>query len=107
MTSAIIGFIGLTISYQVIRRVYYSGPALIAVMAVWLASPLLAYMYVVPSMPHAVVFGVAAAFLAFWWIAPTWDGLLGWFVWGLAGGLLALVRWQEVVWSVLPLALSG
>jgi hypothetical protein len=103
MSSAITGFLGLAVTYHVIRRVYHSGPAVVAVVAVWLASPLVAYMYVVPSMPHAVVFGVAAAFLAFWWIAPGRDGLLGWYVWGLAGGLLAIVRWQEVVWSVLPL----
>jgi hypothetical protein len=102
VASALYGFSGLYVVWRCAARLFSSGPAFWALLAVWLASPLLAYMYVIPSMPHALGFGATAAFMAMWWIVPRRPGLLGWFVWGLLGGLLAVVRWQELIWVLLP-----
>jgi len=70
--------------------------------AVWLASPLLAYMYVVPSMPHAIAFAATSVFAACWFPVQARPHASAWLGWGLVGGLAALVRWQNAVWLVLP-----
>jgi hypothetical protein len=104
VASALYGFSGLYVVWRCAARLFSAGPAFWALIAVWLASPLLAYMYVIPSMPHALGFGATAAFMTMWWIVPRRPGLLGWFVWGLLGGLLVIVRWQDLIWVLLPIS---
>ena len=104
VASALYGFAGLYVILRVAGRLFEAGPAFAALLALWLASPLVAYMYVVPSMPHALSFGVASAFLAMWWIVPARHRLAGWFIWGQLGGVLAIVRWQDVIWLILPVS---
>lgn len=53
-------------------------------------------------MPHAISFALASAFLALYLPVRRHDSDRLWLVWGLAGGLLVLVRTQAAVWFVLP-----
>jgi hypothetical protein len=70
-----------------------------------LASPVPYYALFVPAMAHGVTFGVAAIFLWTWDRTRRHPSLASWTAMGLAFGLLALCRWQAVVYAVFVILL--
>jgi hypothetical protein len=84
------------------------GPALaaLAVGGVVLLSPILYYVFVVPSMAHGLCFGVAAALVWAWDRARHSPSRNAWILLGALCGLLTLIRWQAPVYALLvaPLA---
>ncbi|MBI5878438.1 MAG: hypothetical protein HZB53_12385 [Chloroflexi bacterium] len=100
--TALYGWAGLLMAQRYAAHVTSLGSAWAATLAVWLASPLLAYMVVVPSMPHAIAFAATSAFVACWPAVRQRPRLAVWLGWGMLGGLAALLRWQSAVWLVLP-----
>jgi Dolichyl-phosphate-mannose-protein mannosyltransferase len=100
-TSALAGFLGVVLVYRLLRAYFEDRVALAASILVWLGTFHAWYMIFEPSMSHALAMATVAAFLLL-----THRGIRGeraFFVAGLAGGLVALVRWQNVV--LLPVAL--
>ncbi len=97
---------GLWIAALVIRRLVPGAPALVAVLAVWLASPLVYYQTARVSLSHSQVFVLAIA--VFWLTlvivggdrrARVWLGL------GFASALLVATRNITVVYLMFPAVL--
>jgi hypothetical protein len=98
--SAVYGFLALLLSAHMARRL--AGPSTAAVLAVWMGTPLLFYMYVAPVFAHACGAFAAALFLWTWlrvrerWTVPATAFL------GAAGALVVMVREQDAVFLVVP-----
>jgi hypothetical protein len=88
-------FLGLFLAYRAAARITGPAPALLATVAVWLASSLPVYVYFLPFYSHALAsFGVSL-FLWYWLTRRPLLRTRQWLTWGLAGGL---------VWQLEPLA---
>ena len=102
--SLLAGLTGLVFVYRSCRLFSGRLPALLAVLGVWFASPLFYYLAFENSMSHAVSQGLVSAFVFFWlesaWRTRTRRAILM----GVLLGLAVLVRPQNVLFAVLPLA---
>lgn len=102
--SALYAGLGLLLTYRLCAGLFSPRIGLLATVTLWLASPLVFYMYSHPAMSHAND-AFAFALLLFTWQRTrkqqTWQAW-GWR--GLAAGLCALVRQQN---AVLVLVLLG
>jgi hypothetical protein len=88
-------FLGLFLAYRAASRLTAPAPAMLATVALWLASPLPVYVYFLPFYSHAPAsFGVSV-FLWYWLTRRPLLRARQWGAWGLAGGL---------VWQLEPLA---
>jgi hypothetical protein len=88
-------FLGLFLACRAAARLTAPGPALLATVALWLASSLPVYVYFLPFYSHALAsFGVSL-FLWYWLTRRPLLRTREWAAWGLAGGL---------VWQLEPLA---
>jgi len=88
-------FLGLFLAYRAAARLTAPGPALLATVALWLASSLPVYVYFLPFYSHALAsFGVSL-FLWYWLTRRPLLMARQWLTWGMAGGL---------VWQLEPLA---
>ena len=98
--SAFYGFAALLLSGYVAQRVV--GDSLLAVLAVWLGTPLLFYMYVAPGFSHACSAFAVAAFVAVWlnvrrdW---SWRGVAAL---GALAALMGMVREQDLFIALGP-----
>jgi hypothetical protein len=103
VASMVYGVAGLFLVHEVCRRFASEASAFWATVLVWLGTNLLFYLYVTPPMSHAGSFFVAALLLWTWLRSD--GGPAASFVVGLAGGLVASVRWQDALLVVSPLSL--
>lgn len=85
---------GILVIFTLLRRRFGDGRAFWACLTVWLASPLLFYMYFHPSMSHANSFFLASVLLA---IYLGGDGPGRWCALGAVAGLVVLTRFQDGV----------
>lgn len=104
--SAVLGFLGLLVVHDALRRFLRvdDAPATASALALWLGSPLLYYTTLAPGFSHAP--GLFAVALLLWltlkeWAEPS-PGLSRWALLGLLGGLCALVREQDGLFLVMP-----
>lgn len=102
--SALYGAIGLFLCYRLARRFASPFASILAVLALWWATPVAYYMYVAPGMSHACSLFAVALFFSLWpWAVQ--GGTFRWAVWGASAGLMALVREQDFFYAVVvPLA---
>jgi hypothetical protein len=103
--SLLLGICGLYLAYRAARAWVGQFPAALAVVGVWFASSLAYYLAVVPSMSHAVSQFLVSAFL---YLTLTQDWLgerRARVLMGLTLGLATLVRPQDALFGVVPLAL--
>lgn len=99
--TALLGFAGVVLLFRLLRAYFDEGVALLAALLVWLATFHVWYMVFEPSMSHALAMASVTAFLLY-----SHEGLRGtrqFAVMGALGGLVALIRWQNVLY--LPVAL--
>ena len=101
--SCLLGLVGLYLSYRLARRTASSRSALGAMVLVWVASSVPAYLYVEPSYAHALSILTVAVFLWLWWHGGRMPSIRQGVLLGLAGGAMTLVRWQDAVFLLLPL----
>jgi hypothetical protein len=98
--SAVYGFLALLLSLAVANHGLQRGAA--ATVAVWLGTPLVFYMYVAPGYSHACsAFAVSLLLWVWLRVRHRWslrDGLLL----GAVGGLVAMVREQDVLFCAAP-----
>jgi hypothetical protein len=108
--SAIYGFLALLLSLRVVGQLGLSGTGggqglfaqAVPVLAVWLGTPLLFYMYVAPPFAHAVSAFAVAAFVTVWLsVRRRWSAR------GVAGlaalaAVMAMVREQDLFLAVGP-----
>ncbi|HVR10559.1 MAG TPA: hypothetical protein VMW75_21115, partial [Thermoanaerobaculia bacterium] len=105
--AVVYGLLGFWASFLAAARVADAGAAAVAAMALVFAGPAVFYVFLHPTMAHAPSFGLAALLVLLWW--RLWDaGEAG--IGALAAlaallGLLVLVRYQNIVFGVLPAAL--
>jgi hypothetical protein len=112
MMSALYALGGLLLSYRLARR--YAGvfAATAATLAVWLATPLIFYSFILMPWSHAPAFFLFALFLTLWlhdWQLPLEARVPGrsagrWLLLGLLGGLMAITREQLGLLLLLPAA---
>jgi len=101
--SAVYAFIGLLLAYHVARGYFSIPTATLAVAAVWLASPLVFYMYSHPLMSHANDALAYALFLFVWQRTRQGRSAAQYGLLGLIAGLCALVRNQNAALVLFPL----
>ena len=97
-------FLGALLLFSICARFFPPLPSLLAVLAVWLASFLPAYLFLYPTMSHALSFFSVCLFLLLWLRVRERGGLIGWCALGLAAGLAGLVRTQNLIFLLVPLA---
>jgi hypothetical protein len=106
VTSAtyVYGVLALVLLEALLRPRFGRAVALLAVLALWLATPMHFYMVANPFMSHAGSAFAATVFVAAWLRARETGRPREWALAGLAGGLMGLVRVQDAVLLALPLA---
>ena len=103
LASTCFGLAGLMICFEIARRYFGSRASLPAVIFIWLGSPVLAYLYLEPSMAHSASIFSVALFLILW---LDWRGSftpLRSFSLGLLWGLAVMVRYQDALFVLFPL----
>ena len=100
--SFLYGLAGLLLVEALLRRLYGRGVALLATLAIWLATPLHFYMEVNPSMAHAASAFSASCLLVTWRRARGTVRVGPWLLVGCCGGLLALVRTYDAALLAMP-----
>jgi hypothetical protein len=107
--SATYGFLAVLLSIGAARRLLSAvdertgrGPGLAGGLLIWAGSPLLFYMYVAPPMSHACSAFAVAVFITTWLqVRRTWTtGQI--VLLGVAAGLMAMVREQDVFFVIGP-----
>ena len=95
-------FLGVLLLFSICARFYSPFSSFLAVVTVWLASFLPAYLFLYPSMSHALSFFSVCLFLWLWLETRERGGALRWCLLGLAGGLMGLVRTQNLIFLLVP-----
>lgn len=104
LASGLFGLGGLLASYRLARELYPRWTCMAATIAVWLASPLVFFMFVWGGWAHPFTFFSMACFLLLW--QTTRGGrrtLLHWAGLGMLAGLIGLTRPPTLVVLVFPL----
>ncbi len=101
--TAIGGFAGVVFVFRLLRNYFEESAALPAALLVWLATFHVWYMVFEPSMSHAFAMASVSGLLLL--AERGIRGARGFFWAGAASGLVALVRWQNVVFVPAAFAL--
>jgi len=105
--SCLYGFVGLLLTYLVLKSYYSRKAALIAVVTLWFATSVPVYMYLNPSMPHATSLFAISLFV-YWWLRvvrkSTEPRIRDYVVLGLLGGFATMVRVENVMFLFAALA---
>ena len=102
--SLLLGLLALLVVDRLLRRHFSPRLATFATLAVALGSWLVWYMAVDSSWSHAASALVVALFVSHWDRTRHARTPRQWLVFGLLGGLMMLVRWQNILFAVFPLA---
>ena len=102
--SCFYAFIGLLLGYKISRFYFSRNVALLATLTIWFASSIPVYMYLYPSLPHSTSMFVVSLFIYFWWRTRWMRNAKQWALLGAIGGLMSMVRLENVVFFVLPAA---
>lgn len=102
-TSIVYGFIGIVLMYRVAAGMFSKFAAFVSILGIWLATNVVYYMGISPSASHVLSLFASALFVYLWWRWRNGRTKLQWFVWGLSAGLMALVRWQDILIALLAL----
>lgn len=99
--------LGAWFTFFTCRVLYSRRAALWATLVVWLAGPAVYYSLVSPAYSHATSMCVVAAFAWAWLATRDRFGPRQAVLLGALGGLVALVRWQDVIVLLLPACDAG
>ncbi len=102
--SALYGLLAVLLIHDVLRRRAGIAEPLATgtVAALWFATPLVYYTTIAPGFAHAPSLFAVSLLFWLWFRARERDRVLDWTAVGLAGGLAALVRKQELVYLAAP-----
>ena len=101
--SIIYGFLGIVVMYRVTAGMFSKFAAFVSILGIWLATNVVYYMGISPSASHVLSMFASALFVYLWWRGRNGRTKWNWFVWGLSAGLMALVRWQDILIALLAL----
>ena len=100
------GLLGFWATYLCCRQVAGEGKSYLAALSTLLAGPAVFYIFVNPSMAHAVSFGLVAVLILLWWRQwMTGTGVKAILLPAFILGLLVTIRLQNVLFGVLLVAL--
>ena len=97
------GTVGFYLCYDMCRRLYPSAAAFWATVIAWLATSAVYYTLVSPAYSHAVSLFAVALFCHTWMRTRDQDSIGRYLLLGALGGLVALVRWQDIIVLALPI----
>jgi hypothetical protein len=102
--SYIYGCAGLLLCYLLSRRYFGQGLAALAVVVMWLATPVIFYTVIAPPWSHATSLFTVTLFLWLWNRTRRPEGrtLKEWALLGASAGLMMLVREQDALFMVVP-----
>jgi len=100
--STLYAFAGLFLSYRLCRRFFSPFSSALAVAVIWLATPAFFYSHVSPPWSHSTSLFAVALLLNVWYDTRGRRTLAQFFLVGLLGGLLALVREQDGLFLLIP-----
>ncbi|MFQ3682531.1 glycosyltransferase family 39 protein [Roseiflexus sp.] len=110
--SALYGLLGVLLSYRLARRFASVFATTFASITIWLASPLVFYMYIQMPFAHATGLFLTALFLTIWYETREWGrgragevrerGWRAWVALGLVGGLMTMTREQLGLFLLAP-----
>jgi hypothetical protein len=95
---------GVYLCYRSCRSLFPDAPAFWGALVAWLATPAIYYSAISPAYSHALSLFASALFCYYWLTTRENGSVLRFVVLGVLAGVAALVRWQDVVILVLPLA---
>jgi len=95
---------GVWISYRLAARYFDRATAIWSTLAIWLASSALYYSGISPTYSHSASMLVVSAFLYVWATSIGRQTAGRYALVGLLAGFVALVRWQDAIFLVVPLA---
>ena len=101
LSSALLGLAALCMTYSVARRLTGRFPAGLAVIVIWLSTPMVFYMYSHPLMSHANDAFVNALFVYVWWKTRDSSSAKAGLARGLVAGLATWVRTQDAMLVVI------
>ena len=93
---------GAWLAYRSARRLFDAPSAFWATVVAWLAGPAIYYSVISPTYSHATSLFAVALFVFIWLRSLGRYELTRAALLGLAAGLAALVRWQDVIVLLLP-----
>jgi hypothetical protein len=102
--SAFYGFLGIFFSYLVSRDYFSQRISLLSAISIWFATSVVAYMTIYISMAHMSSLFAVALFIYLWQRQRGNRDLSNWIALGLSGGLMTLVRTENIIFSGLLLA---
>ncbi len=94
--------LGTALLVRMLRRWHDEVTALVGALATVLATPLVYYWLVSPAYAHAASFFAVTAFLSVWLREREALRGRGGALLGLAAGVMTLVRWQDVLYVLIP-----
>jgi hypothetical protein len=96
------GLLGCWFAYRITRHLWppaIAGPTVALTMT---GSFMLWYMVAEPTMTHAPSMAAVAGFVWLWLATRERRTVAAWALLGLAAGLMALIRWQNALFMILP-----
>ena len=96
--------IGVYYCFRICERWFSPAPALWGTLLAWLATPAIYYSLVSPAYSHATSIFAVSLFVYTWLRTMGDHRVARWALLGALGGLVALVRWQDAVVAILPMA---
>jgi len=100
----IYGFAGLVLIYRILRDYFSKSISALTIISVCAGSFLIWYLAVESSMVHGVSLFATTLFLYLWHQTRTDRSTRQWALLGASAGLMAMVRWQNVLFLVFPVA---
>lgn len=104
--STLYAFLGLLLCYRLCRRYFPPMPSALAVAVIWLATPAFFYSHISPPWSHSASLFAVALFVTVWHDTRGRRPPAQFFLLGLLGGLVALVREQDSLFLLIP-AIEG
>lgn len=98
------GFLGLWFSYRIGNKLLNPRSTLVGIWSIWLGSSLFYYAVGEPAMSHLNSFFAAALFLfSYLHVEENRESYIRWGLTGAALGLATLVRWQNILYALIPI----
>ena len=103
--SLIYAFLGVVLSYLMVREYFTPGLASWGTVVLWLASPLFWYTVYEPSMPHAISFAGVAFFLFCCFRVCDGESLVAWMLVGLSAGVMVSLQRYNIYFLIVPVVI--
>ncbi|EFK09530.1 conserved hypothetical protein [delta proteobacterium NaphS2] len=104
LASAIYGFLALLMIYALLRNYFDRRTAMVSTITFWLSSSVFYYMYIEASMSHAVSLFAVTLFIWYWHRTKNGRDWGQWILLGLVSSLMVMVRYQNGLFMLIPLA---